>query len=401
MIMSLVTMQEVDLFMTMLVNWGGKFTVDDDHLIRRIATGELEQVEINKTHRALMVPHEGMRQNPDLKSTNFMPLIETVGHTIERKWFFTEYRNMISEIVWNIMQAIVDGLVVTDDKVDCELSDEAMGLIRPFYRSENDKDRMDETTLKELQSIAPDKLLRYVYNRRARTSQLQTQLYEDEYVFGQLKLRKKTARMFRLIFAEIMSSEQIHKDYTHSAVELGMPSVECFLNIMAMYSKSLAPYAKHLLGVELFPDELEFYCEDLKPYRKCCSHLIGTSLQSDKDEHETTSKGKTELYEGGVQHYSGGRPTVVPAQPMVVPNQQQYVMVGTKPKANDGTELYEGGGPVTGWGRPTQPMLPPPPPPMPMPQYGGGYGMHNCYVPPQPQPMPMGYGYPPPLGGYR
>lgn len=351
-----VKMSDVETFMKMLVSWGGKFYVDDDHLIRSTADDELVPVAINNTKRVMMIPYENMIQNPEIKSTIFMPLVETIGHTVERKWFLETYQEMFGTLVWDCMHHLVRALVITEDE-EQHPSDELMGLARAYYLPLDNKKRVDENTLKELERIKPVRLLRLLYSRPDREARLVTDLFDDDFLRNKLKLRSKTITTFRTMFSDIMSSRDVSADYRHTAVELGMPNVECVLNIMAKFSKSVQPYAKAALNVELFPDELAFYCSDLMSYRRCCGFLSGHSVMADKAAYENREGCKTAAYAGGNYFNT---PVTAPMPKMVGPGTPSI-------RVPEGSSEYTGGY-VSGWGTPSARMNPQ------MPTYGNTYG---------------------------
>lgn len=279
-----VDMQQVTEFLKVLVAWGGKHTVDKEFFVCNTSDGSRVPVMINKKERNMYIPHDGMRYDPKRKDTIFMPLIEPLGHTAERTWFFNERNVQVGEIVQRCMLKLID--LCTECEDDEEPTYDQVGLAQSYTN------QVDAKMIKELEKLPTLRLARIVYNRPKRIAQLQTDIYNEDYLRDKLKWRKKTITVLQSMFNDILSSEDVQEDYTYSAVEMGMPEVECFIHILAMYSNAVGTYADKLLHISLFPTELEAHLECLSAYRKKCSHLVSATIVSDKTEKEERKAGK-------------------------------------------------------------------------------------------------------------
>lgn len=273
-------MNNVTEFLSVLVKWGGVQSVDDEHFIVD-NDGERVTVNINGKVKAMRIPFEDMRQDVENKSTIFLPLNETVGHTAERRWFFESRTKLVGEIVQECMKRILEICAATEET---EPTYDQLSLAQVY------NDRADLKMITELEKINSLKLLRIIYNKRKCTVQLHSDIMDDDYIYGKLKLRKKTGKLLRDMFGDIMSTEDVKKDYLYQSVEMGMQQIECFINMLHMYSRSVGNYAFTLLGVSLFATELEDHIENLSAYRKSCRHLVSATIQGDKVSKDTANK---------------------------------------------------------------------------------------------------------------
>ena len=253
--------------------------MDDEYFI--CEEGSRVSVMVNGKSKNMRVPFEDMKQDLENKSTLFNPLVEPLGHTAERKWFFSSRTKMVGDIVHDTMRRLLELCLAEEEK---EANYDQISLAQGYH------DRVDSKMLKELERIAQMKLMRIMYNRRKRVIQLHTDIYNDEYLRTKLKLRKKTIEVFRDMFGDIMSSTDIHEDYTYVSVEMGMPEIECFINILHMFSRSVDPYTSTLFDVDLYPAELEANLEHLSAFRKKCSYLVSATIQEDKTVKEDAKK---------------------------------------------------------------------------------------------------------------
>lgn len=273
-------------FTTALVKWGGVNSVDKEYFITE-PKGDRTTVAVAGQHRQIRIPFDGMLQDMTNKSTLFIPLVEPIGHTSERKWFFTTRTHVYGNLVKDIMRRIIEICAATESD-NAEPNYDQLAIAQVYNERVNatlGKIDSNPLILKELEKLDPLKLLRPQYSRRKKVIQLQTDLYNDE-LMEELKIRKKSVALFREMFGDIMSSVDIHEDYTFMAVQMGMPEIECFINMMQMFAVSVNPFSSKLLGIELYPEELTFHIQNLHEYRKSCGHLVGATMQQDMGEKE-------------------------------------------------------------------------------------------------------------------
>jgi hypothetical protein len=286
------TMKDVTDFVTTLVKWGGLNDVDSEHFIVE-PDGTRTTVSINGKERQMRIPYDGMLQDMDNKSTLFTPLIEPLGHTAERRWFFASRTHAYGNLVKRCMRSIIEICTATE-KDDAPPTYDQLSVAQCYNEritATLGKNHGESTPLilKELEKIDPLKLLRAQYSRRKRVIQLQTDIYDTEWLTETLKIRKKSAVLFQEMFGDIMSSEDIHEDYTYMAVQMGMPEIECFMHMMKMFAVTADKYTRPLLNVNLYPAEMDRHLEFVQEYRKKCSHLVGATIQQDKTEKDVAT----------------------------------------------------------------------------------------------------------------
>lgn len=276
-----ISMDQVGEFIKILVEWGGREMVNKNHYICDAVSGEPITVVINKRKKSMVLPHTEMRHTPGKEETIFMPLVETMGHSAERTWFFTTRNEMVGELLKKCMLKVIDICTECDD--DEEVTYDQMSLVHTYVG------KLDEKMKQELEKLKPAQLARIVYSGKARTAQLQTDIYDEEKLRDILKWRKKTIEVLKDLFNDLLSTQDVHVDYKYSSAEMLMPQIECFINMLAMFSNALGKYAEALLHVPLFPVELEAHIPNLSKYRKKCAYMVGTTIQTDKKEKENTS----------------------------------------------------------------------------------------------------------------
>jgi hypothetical protein len=142
--------------------------------------------------------------------------------------------------------------------------------------------------VKDIKKLNSDCIVRIVYNRRKRTAQLQTRLYDDAYLKGELKFSIKGMELIREIFADIMQSENIHKDYVYKSKTLEMPEIESYVNLISIFSKSIGPYAKCMLSLDLQGEELAEHMHHLEAYRGKCSWAVSSVVTHDRGKTKET-----------------------------------------------------------------------------------------------------------------
>lgn len=295
-----VKMKQVTAFLTLLVEWGGRHYVDDDFCIRRTSDDELVEVGVKDDTRPMWVPHEDMRQDPTVKHALFMPLLEMVNESATRKWYFTERQKEVGAIIKACMVTLLKICSGSEDIPNPSLDQMELAQVYNSRFGPTGKTRSSAAGLKkqvddidkaiaEVMAIPDMRLCRIIYNRRSKSAQIQTDIYDDEYLTDELGWRKKSLPIIRDMFADIMASENVQEEYVHKAVEMGMPEVECFLNCIRMYSKAVGDYASKLLDITLYPEELDLHMEHLSEYRKSCSHLVGIAVQAAKEERDETN----------------------------------------------------------------------------------------------------------------
>lgn len=276
-----ITMDHVTEFYKILVEWGSAFKVDDDYKILFASDDKPVTVESGGDTRDIMVLHGNMKRG---NTTFFNPLVETMGHSAEKKWFMASRNDIIGYIVQGCLVKMIE-LSVAEPEGD-KPSYEALEIAQAHIG------KADVKMLDELDKLPLKKLVRVMYSKARRTAQLQTDIFNDDYM-ASLKWRKKTIKMVRAMFSELLASETPHKDFKYVAKELNMPRIECIVNIMAMFGNAIGESAKVLLDVDLYPVELDAHVGNIKEYRTKCGWAVASSVMSDKKEHadKRSSKG--------------------------------------------------------------------------------------------------------------
>ncbi len=297
-----VTMNKVTDFYKTLVQWGGAFKVEDKKILY-VSDNEPLTVKVGDDTKEMMVLHEEMERG---NYAYFNPLVETMGHTAEKKWFMTSRNHIIGFLIHGCIAKMIEIGMEGDEAADSPGYD-ALELSEAYIG------KTDAKMLKELDHIPITKLIRLVYSRPKRTAQLQTNLFDDDYIES-LKWRKKTIRIIRSMFSDIMSSDELHKDFKYRAKELNMPQIECVVNIMSKMSDVASEHAAALLGVNLFPTEMALHVPNIKEYRTKCSWAVASTVMKDKEDREQDHKGGVSVGTSpfGTKRF-GSRAGVVPS----------------------------------------------------------------------------------------
>lgn len=280
-------MDTVTNFLKLLVKWGGVFDVMDDNTIVYSGDAEPVTVMIAKDQKKIMVLHENM---PAGKHTFFNPLVETMGHSAERKWFNESRSSIIGCTLMGCIKRIIELALAEEDDAAPPTYNE-LELVEPYVK------KVDVKMLKELDKLGVNKLLRLVYNKRSHTAQLHTELYKDDFLKS-VPMRQKTIKFLRLVVGDLLATDNVHKDYKFKAKELGMPEIESVINIMSLYGNSIGSAAKTLLGLEFYEDELVGHLDMLTEYRKKCGWAIASTVQHDRTNTEVEKAATVKIGRG-------------------------------------------------------------------------------------------------------
>lgn len=290
-------MTDVTEFYKLLVEWAGMFMVDDEYYICDVESESPVMLRIGKRSKPIMVLHEEM---PSGDHTFFNPLVETIGHSVEKRWYVQSVNTTIQVVTHKLIRRIIE-LSTGEEELDYTPSYDELGIVKPYV------DKVDEKMLKELDKLAPKHLLRLVYSPRKKIAQLQTELYDDAFL-KKLKWRKKTINIIREIFADLLGTDNVHEEFKYNAKEANMSEIESIINIMTMYSGALSRHVEVLLKLPLFAEELGSQIKYLKEYRKKSSWAVVGSISNDKEQKkEEAAKRKSSSF-GAVEVNNGFNP---------------------------------------------------------------------------------------------
>ncbi len=261
-------MDDVTGFFKLLVEWGGVFTTDSENTIINTDDNLPVHVEINGNPLPLKLFSNNMQVG---KHTYFNPLVETLGHSKERAWFFTTRSMILGVMIKKLMVRAIELAITTDDDIDYD----KLELIQPFMA------KADAKLITEIQSIKPNKILRMVYSKPLRTAQLQTELYDKKFQDA-FKFRKKSWDVILGMLESFMGTDDVHETYQYKGTFIGMQESHAMLNLLLMTTQSIHEYVSLLLERDLHYNELVVHMDKLEAYRKSCAWAATGTIQHDK-----------------------------------------------------------------------------------------------------------------------
>ena len=317
-------MDTVAAYLTGMVEWGGKYYVDEDSKqIIRFEDDANAVVVVGDESKKLVIPYEGMPFNKD--EILFNPLPENIGEKrpIENVWFLGEFYTNIGELTKAAMHRILE----IHDASGKDPSQEEMLVAKDF---ETDGGKLvTEALFKELDSIPALRILSPRWDRRTKTIGLKTALDNEEFV-DKLKIRKRSIKLFRKLLYGIFATEDFGADFTFSAEIVGMPEIETHAKLMSAISQSAGDVFQTLLKVPMHAGILQEGIQYLKEMRRVSTPFKSAVIiagKNDRDSEREDALAASKL-------------------PMGAPVQQQAQPVGVMPMNTQHQQLVPPVAPV-------------------------------------------------------
>jgi hypothetical protein len=305
------THDDLTAFCKYLIEWTQCFKVDEKLYIRD-DNDNVVHVEINKKEHPLMIYHANVT---DPKALVLNPFKEQQVTAVQEEQFFidslkTGFRGM----VWGFIKTLVD----SPNKEESEITYDSTEVYQAV------SNQLSKNTVKELERVykrSPVDFLNIYYDKKSRTAQLQTSVFDKDYQesFG-TKVSKKSWTVLTTMFTTLFGLEKIHTKYNYTATFIGMPKAECVWNVLYMAAKKVSKYFKSMFNVDLKLGTFKKYLDHLEEM-----HQMAKWLSTTPNESKVTTKAPT----AAVSPFSPPQPVWAPVGQ--IPPVQNLTPVGSQP----------------------------------------------------------------------
>jgi hypothetical protein len=256
-------------FFKLLIEFGGVHYVNDDKFVCNVIDDKPVLININNKGTPLMVFHNNMVAG---EYTIFNPLVEPLGPSSERAWFFQ--RNSL--IIGNMVKALIrKAAELAQSSEKCY---DKLDLIQPYFSA------MDKKFLAEVDKLKPSDIMRIFYHKKRKVAQLQTELFEDDHFKGVSKtFRKRSRDAIRGLIGEFMGTDEISKVYKYKATHIGMQEADASIHVLVKAGEALHQYVSLLLDKDLHVPELMLHLESLEKYHKQCIWFANANTRKEDE----------------------------------------------------------------------------------------------------------------------
>ena len=266
--MEKISQEQISDFVKLLVEYGGLYTVNKDHVIVGIDNNPVALKTKNNT-KILKIFHDNMSIDPKFAVLN--PLIESLSSSHERLWLWTVHETCLQFIVKKMFKEVVSNLQTSDEEVsekNLAISNLSLGL----------RELVDDKTLDKIESISNKCYLNIYYDRPSRTAQLQSKLFtEPDTVKGAVKgLRNKDISALVKFMQSLFQTEQL-SEYKAVGTHVGMYEAQARIMLLIKITEIIAPAVKAIINVDLHADELIARGELLDKYHKLVRWFVTTN----------------------------------------------------------------------------------------------------------------------------
>lgn len=257
-------------FEKLLIETGEVYQVLEDHTIKNLGNDTLATVVDGKKTKVVAFFYEGMPANEEQAVLN--PFKECVGINRAREWFYNTMNSLVALMLKTLMKKMIqDAIEKKDDNYT------------QFPLMSRIIDKVDPTMVDELEKIRSIDLLQIYYNKKTKSAEAQTCVFNEEYIKEHPKYRKKTWEVFQVLVTTFLGTEEISETYTYTAKILAIPETDAKLHVIVGLLGALDPWCRDVLGVNLHKAELEEHLEALEGYAKLYAWVTQTV---DKDANQ-------------------------------------------------------------------------------------------------------------------
>ncbi len=255
-------------FIKLIIECGGVYEVQSDYTVKKRNDNATVMIPNGKTSRPLMIFHENATINQDVAWLN--PFKETLGVSREREWFL----NFIAQVGGMFTKAIMLKLISDSVNKHDENYDQ-------FKLMSKINDKVDKTMIEEVEKLSHHVFTSVYYNKREKTAEAQTELFDSELREAFPKFRKKTWEVIETIFIELFGSNDL-SEYKYRAKLLDLPETEAKLTVAIALITAIGPLCRDILQRDLCEVELNQHLELLEGYSKIYAYANMATETSSK-----------------------------------------------------------------------------------------------------------------------
>jgi uncharacterized metal-binding protein len=273
-------MEGIKKFGKLLVEWGGVYKLDEDDFI--VVKSSNSPVLIETKNKDKGLPLRLFTDSIDYGDFTYLNLfVDIIGKVNEKDWFYDTRSMIAGNLIKKCIKRIIE--VNTTDK-DGNHSLGVLSIASKFA------DMVDEKMLKELENIKPTELGRIVYSRPKRVAQLQTDIYDDDFISTK-HIRKKTLKALHAIHSDLLESDNVHEHYKVKPTLGGIHKTETILTIMMMLSAAIGDAVDYLCDIDLKAGEFSAHMENLSDYKRECAWAATGTFVTESKKNEVEDDG--------------------------------------------------------------------------------------------------------------
>ena len=251
--MNQLTNEDVQAFIELLVTFGGVNSLDSNMVILE-QDGTPHMIQDGDKSKPVQILHNGMVRDYNNYILNPLKMIE--GSNPALNWFYMSRMLILSGIIKEIVLKVVE-LSVSKETENYDVLDLLNGV----------SESCDKLTISELAKINPADYFRIFYNKKTRTAEAQTMIFNDD-IEAEKKLRKKTWVAVRNLMRNLFKLEKDETNlskYSYHATILSFPEHDAKLHVMSQIIDLLDPWIK-MVGHDLRGEEFKKHLENLESY---------------------------------------------------------------------------------------------------------------------------------------
>lgn len=236
-----------------LIELGGIYKLCDDLTIENTTTEKKVAIQEGTGNKLLVVFKQGM---PCGDYALLNPFKEVVGTSRPREWFFNTTQQVVAGLIKSAMIKICKDIVDKNDENNLQ-----------FPLMSRIMDKVDATTIDELDKIRTSDIFIIFYNKKTRTAEAQCNLFTEEFKSAHSKFRKKTWDVLSVFTEEFFGSTDL-EEFTYQAKSTLIPQTDAVLNVLVGVINSVQAWIKDILGIDLHATEIGEHMEVLEGYAK-------------------------------------------------------------------------------------------------------------------------------------
>ena len=269
---------DITAFLKLVLEYNNVFYVGDDLYLYKVRNDEPVGLTINNTSLPIRLFSSKIKPEEHIVLN---PLKESLGASQERTFFYQFVDALPGSFAFRMIFEILNEYFSSDapndkSKSKSDKSEDPnytkLDLVAKFM------DKADSKTINELKLLTPTDILYIFYQKKTKTAQLQSNLWDDEFrnQFGN-KIRQKTWSFLTNIISAFIESTNLNDEYKYKSTKVSILEADATFNVFLKTMKSMEPYIKAILNMDLHMSELEEHINNLEAYAKLCSWYSDTT----------------------------------------------------------------------------------------------------------------------------
>ena len=241
-------------FEKLLIEIGGIYKLCDDMTIENTTTGKKVAIPQGASNKLLVVFKQGI---PCGDYAILNPFKEVLGNSKQREWFFNTLQMVVAGLVKSSMIKICKDIVMKNDENNLQ-----------FPLMSRIMDKVDETTIDELDKVRTSDIFIIFYNKKTKTAEAQSNLFTEDFKSAHSKFRKKTWEVLKVFMEEFFGTTELENEFVYQAKSVTIPETDAFLNVLIGIIRTVGTWIKDITGQDLHQHELSEHMEVLEGYAK-------------------------------------------------------------------------------------------------------------------------------------